>query len=95
MPLGPILLYGNVYLCVCVYVCVCVCDAWMCMSTQSCPTLCRLPGSSVPGIFQARILEWVAIAYSRKMGVPGGNKRKPSLQLPPCVPLAPLASSQV
>jgi len=37
--------------------------------TQSCPTLrdpmdCSLPGSSVPGIFQARVLEWVAIALS-------------------------------
>ena len=37
---------------------------------QSCPTLCdpmdcRLPGSSVHGIFQARILEWVAISFSR------------------------------
>ena len=36
---------------------------------QSCPTLsdtmdCSLPGSSVYGIFQARILEWVAIAFS-------------------------------
>ena len=26
---------------------------------------CNLPGSSVHGIFQARILEWVAIFYSR------------------------------
>ena len=39
--------------------------------TQSCPTLrdpmdCSLPGSSVQGIFQARVLEWVAIAFSRK-----------------------------
>ena len=25
---------------------------------------CRLPGSSVHGIFQARVLEWVAIAFS-------------------------------
>jgi len=37
--------------------------------TQSCPTLsdpidCSLPGSSVHGIFQARILEWGAIAFS-------------------------------
>ena len=37
-------------------------------SLQSCPTLCdpidySLPGSSVPGIFQARVLEWVAIAF--------------------------------
>ena len=35
-----------------------------------CPTLCNptdysLPGSSVHGIFQARVLEWVAIAFSR------------------------------
>ena len=30
---------------------------------QSCPTLCP-PGSFVHGIFQARILEWVAISFS-------------------------------
>ena len=38
-------------------------------SLQSCPTLCdpidgSLPGSSVPGILQARVLEWVAIDFS-------------------------------
>ena len=38
-------------------------------SLQLCLTLCNpidgsLPGSLVPGIFQARILEWVAIAFS-------------------------------
>ena len=38
-------------------------------SPQSCPTLrdpmdCRLPGSSVHGIFHARVLKWVAIAFS-------------------------------
>ena len=38
-------------------------------SLQSCPTLCdpidsSPPGSSVPGIFQARILERVAISFS-------------------------------
>ena len=38
-------------------------------SLQSCPTLCdpmdsSPPGSSVPGILQARTLEWVAIAFS-------------------------------
>ena len=38
-------------------------------SLQSCPTLCdpRLgspPGSTVPGILQARTLEWVAISFS-------------------------------
>jgi len=36
---------------------------------QSCPTLsdpmdCSLPGSSTHGIFQARVLEWGAIAFS-------------------------------
>ena len=39
---------------------------------QSCPTLCNpmdcsLPGSSVRGIFQARLLEWVAISFSRRI----------------------------
>ena len=38
-------------------------------SLQSCPTLCdpidgSPPGSSVPGILQARTLEWVAISFS-------------------------------
>ena len=38
-------------------------------SLQSCPTLCSLidsspPGSLVPGILQARTLEWVAISFS-------------------------------
>ena len=37
--------------------------------SQSCPTLCDpidccLPGSSIHGIFQARVLEWVAISFS-------------------------------
>ena len=37
--------------------------------TQSCPTVsdpmnCSLPGSAVHGIFQARVLEWDAIAFS-------------------------------
>ena len=38
-------------------------------SLQSCPTLCNPidgspPGSAVPGILQARVLEWVAISFS-------------------------------
>ena len=33
---------------------------------QSCPTLCDLPGSSIHGILQASILEWVAIPFSRR-----------------------------
>ena len=39
---------------------------------QSCPTLsdlmdCSLPGSSIHGIFQARALEWGAIAFSNNI----------------------------
>ena len=41
-------------------------------SLQSCPTLCdptdgSPPGSPVPGILQARILEWVAISFSNNL----------------------------
>ena len=48
---------------VCVYVCVCV-------TTQSCPSLCdprdcSLPGSSVHGTVQGKLLEWVAVPFSR------------------------------
>ena len=43
---------------------------YVCSVAQSCLTLCNpehcsLPGSSVHGTFQARILEWVAISFSR------------------------------
>ena len=46
-----------------------------CSVTQSCPTLCdpmeyNPPGSSVHGIFQARILELVAVYYSRGSSQP-------------------------
>ena len=34
------------------------------------PGLCGLPGSSVHGIFQARILEWVATSFSRRSSQP-------------------------
>ena len=41
---------------------------------QSCLTLhdhmnCSLPGSSIHGIFQARVLEWVAIAFSNLISI--------------------------
>ena len=43
--------------------------------TQSCPTLCdpmdcSRPGSSVHGIFQAIVLEWIAISFSRGSSQP-------------------------
>jgi len=45
---------------------------------QSCPTLsdpmdCSLPGSSVHGIFQARVLEWGAIAPGLNSALPFTN----------------------
>ena len=45
------------------------CTAAAAKSLQSCPTLCDLidgspPGSPIPGILQARTLEWVAISFS-------------------------------
>ena len=45
-------------------------SVWVCIHAQPCPTVCdpmdcKLPGSSVHGISQARILEWVAISFSK------------------------------
>ena len=54
----------------------CGCESWTikkaaaaAKSLQSCPTLCdpiggSAPGSAIPGILQARTLEWVAISFS-------------------------------
>ena len=64
--------------CVCVRVCVCVC---VCVCTRALartcalsvvsnslrPHGCSLPGSPVCGIFQARMLEWVAVPFSRSL----------------------------
>ena len=60
------------------YVCVC-------LVTQSCPTLCNPldcspPGSSVNGILQARILQWVAISFSTGSSQPRDHTRSPTLQ---------------
>ena len=48
---------------------------YACSVTQPCPTLCdpmdySPPGSSVHGILQARILEWVAISFSKRSSWP-------------------------
>ena len=53
---------------------------------QSCPTLsdpmdCSLPGSSIHGIFQARVLEWGAIAFSDHL-LTGGHQMKECLHPP-------------
>ena len=59
-----------VCLCLCVCVCVCLCVCVCVLVAQLCPTLCNLmdcspPDSSVHRISQARILELVAIPFSR------------------------------
>ena len=53
---------------------------------QSCLTLRPhglyiLPGSSVQGILQARILEWVVFPFSRDLPTPGIKPRSPPLQV--------------
>ena len=52
---------------------------------QLCLTVCdpvvySLPGSSVHGILQVRILEWVAIPFSRGSSDPGIEPRSPALR---------------
>ena len=54
---------------VCVCVCVCVLVAQLYLTLCD-PMDCGLPGSSVHGILLARILEWVAILFSRGSSQP-------------------------
>ena len=74
--------YWTVQLSMVKIVCFILCD---CVHAQSCPTLCismdcSLPGSSVHGILQARILEWV------DMLSPPGNLPDPGIKPTyPCV----------
>ena len=60
----------------------------LCWVAQLCPTLCDLrdcssAGSSAPGLFQARILEWIAISSSRESSQPG--KIQPVSPVSPCI----------
>ena len=62
------------------------CCAVLCLVAQSCPTLCdpmdcSPPGSSVRGILQARILEWVATPSSRGSSHPGTGPMSLALQV--------------
>ena len=43
------------------------------------PMVCSLPGSSVHGILQARILKWVAISFSGDIPNPGFKPMSPAL----------------
>ena len=58
--------------------------ARLCLVAQSCPAPrpvdCSPPGSSVHGILQTRILEWVAMPSSRGLPDPGIEPRSPALQ---------------
>ena len=67
-------IYIYVYMCACICLCIYITYMYICIwrseVTQSCLTLCdpidcSLLCSSVHGIFQGRVLEWVAISFSR------------------------------
>ena len=72
---------NKVYHFVCIPLIFCVCA---CLVTKLCLTLCDtmdciLLGSSVQEIFQARILEWIAISFSRGSSWPGVEPASPAL----------------
>ena len=53
------------------------------LAAQLCPTLCNPmdcspPGSSIHGIFQTRVLEWIAISFSRDLPNLGIESRSPA-----------------
>ena len=73
--------HWTIFYCVCVYVyiytqCIyvnihiCCCLVTSCVWLFCNPVDCSLPGFSIHGIFQARILEWVAISFSRRSSGP-------------------------
>ena len=70
-------------MCVCVCVCVRMCAQW-CLSLCN-PLDCSLTGSSVHRIFQERILEWVAVSFSRHL---------PNLGIEPTSPVPPALSDR-
>jgi len=57
----------------------------LCLAAQSCLTLCNpMDYSQAPlsmGILQARILEWVAISFTRDLPNPGIEPRSSALQM--------------
>ena len=70
---------------VCVCVGVSIYTVYVCvLDTQSLPTLCdpmgHPPGSSVCGILQARVLEWIAISFSSGSSHPEIAPGSPALQ---------------
>ena len=63
----------------CFYIKVEVLVSWSCLALRDLMD-CSLPGSSLHGILQARILEWVAIPFSRDLPNPGIEPGSPALQ---------------
>ena len=62
-----------------------MCIYMVCVIIQSCPTLCvpmdcSLPDSSIHGILQVRILEWVAMSSPGDLPDPGIEPWSPALQ---------------
>ena len=78
--------------------CLCVCEWVLAKLLQLCPTLCNPrdsnpPGSPVQGFLQARILEWVAMPFSRGIFLTLGSNPHPLCLLyhqAGSLPLAPL-----
>ena len=63
------MLYSYLFFCLLLYLYLAAAAAAAAKSLQSCPTLCDSrdgspPGSPVPGLLQARTLEWVAVSFS-------------------------------
>ena len=82
------------FLCVVVPNCVCACvhaQSLGCIQLFCDPVDCSLPGFSVHGILQARILEWVAISSSRGSSLPRDQPVSPALQVD-SLPLSRLRS---
>ena len=68
---------------------ICVCCVCLVVQAFCDPMDCSPPGSSVPGIIQAGILEWVAISFSRDLPNPGIEPRSPALQADSLLPEPP------
>ena len=64
----------NIYVYICIYVCMCMLVTQLCLTLCD-PMDCSPPGSSVRGILQARILEWVAMSFSRESSQPRDQTR--------------------
>ena len=69
---------GFVENCACVCVCVCVC-VFSVVFDFVIPRTIAHQAPLVHGIFQARILEWIAISYSRDLPNPGIEPASPAL----------------